>query len=128
MNKVILMGNLTRDVELKTSQGGTTFARTGIAVTRPFHKDETDFFNLVAFGKTAEFLGKYFAKGRRILIEGVLRQSTYEDKEGNKKSTVEVVIDNVEFADDKKSSDGTARKSNSDAYRSDDAPLEDPPF
>lgn len=108
MNKVILCGRLTRDVELKTSQGGKTFARTSIAVDRPFHKDETDFFNLVAFSKTAEFLSKYFEKGRRVLIDGILRQSTFEDKDGNKKSTVEVVVDNVEFADDKRKSQSSS--------------------
>ena len=108
MNKVILCGRLTRDVELKTSQGGKTFALTSIAFDRPFHKDETDFFNLVAFSKTAEFLGKYFEKGRRILIDGILRQSNYEDKDGNKKSTVDVVVDNVEFADDKRKSQSSS--------------------
>ena len=123
MNKVILMGRLTRDVELKTSQSGNTFARSSIAVDRPFHKDETDFFNLIAFGKTAEFLSKYFDKGRRILIEGVLRQSTFEDKDGNKKSTVDVVVDQIEFADDKKKA-----QSNSKPTYNDDAPLSDPPF
>ncbi len=104
MNKVILMGRLTRDIELKTSQSGNAFARSAIAVDRPFKKEETDFFNLVAFGKTAEFLNRYFEKGRRILVEGRLQTSNYEDKDGNKRTSTEVVIEQIEFADDKKKS------------------------
>ncbi len=126
MNKVILMGNLTRDVEVRDAANNTTIARVGIAVNRPFKKDEVDFFNLVAFNKTAEFLSKYFAKGSKILVEGYLRVSNYEDKDGNKKSSTEIIIEQIEFAGAKKDSGGKAK---SDAYHDDDVPpLEDPPF
>lgn len=100
MNKVILMGNLTRDVEIKEYANDTTVARAGIAVNRPFKNKEVDFFNLVAFNKTAEFLSKYFAKGSKILVEGYLRVSNYEGKDGifsldkKKKSSI---ITAVEF-------------------------------
>lgn len=100
MNRVILCGRLTRDVEMKQSQSGTAYARVGIAVTRPFKKDETDFFNVIAFGKTAEFLGKYFEKGSRILIEGRIQTSSYE-KDGEKRNYFDIVAEQIEFADSK---------------------------
>lgn len=104
MNKVIMMGNLTRDVEVRDASNNTTVARVGIAVTRPFKPKETDFFNLVAFGKTAEFLGKYFAKGSKILVTGYLRISNYEDKQGVKKSATDIIIEQIEFAGSKRDS------------------------
>ena len=104
MNKVILSGNLTRDVELKVSQQNKAFARTGIAVNRPFSKDAVDFFNIVAFGKTAEFLCKWFTKGSKVLLEGRLQTNSYE-KDGVKHNAVDVIVDNLEFADSKKKAD-----------------------
>ena len=103
MNKVIMMGNLTRDVEVRDASN-TTVARVGIAVNRPFKAKEVDFFNLVAFGKTAEFLGKYFAKGSKILVTGYLRISNYEDKQGVKKSATDIIIEQIEFAGSKRDS------------------------
>ncbi len=105
MNKVILSGHLTRDVELRYSQQSKAFARAGIAVNRPFAKDTVDFFNLVAFGKTAEFLNKYFHKGSKVLVEGSLRTSSYENKDGVKVNATDVVVDAVEFADSKGAKD-----------------------
>ena len=131
MNKVILMGNLTRDVEIKEYANNTTVARAGIAVNRPFKNKEVDFFNLVAFNKTAEFLSKYFAKGSKILVEGYLRTSNYTDKDGNKKTSTEIIIEQIEFAGAKKDSD--CGDSNRKSYHDDggDLPLdqlENPPF
>ncbi|MBR0290121.1 MAG: single-stranded DNA-binding protein [Selenomonadaceae bacterium] len=101
MNKVILCGNLTRDVDLKS--GNTTYARIGLAVNRPRStKKEVDFFNLVAFGKTAEVMAKYLSKGSKILVEGQLRFSQYEDKNGQKQRSTDILIENVEFLDSKK--------------------------
>lgn len=99
MNKVYLTGNLTRDPEVRYTQGGKAYARFGIAVNRPFSKDKdaVDFFNLIAWDKTAEFIGKYFNKGSRAVIEGRLQTGKYKDKQGNEVTTVEVVVDNVEF-------------------------------
>lgn len=106
MNRVFLSGNLTRDVEVRYTQSGKAFARMGIAVKRPFAKDAVDFFNLVAWEKTAEFCGKYFKKGSRVLVEGRLQTSGYE-KDGVKHNSTDVLIDNIEFAggDRKKAAD-----------------------
>ena len=104
-----LSGCLTKDPEVKYSQNGNAFVRVGIAVDRPFSKNkEVDFFNLVTFGKTAEFLGKYFVKGSKLLVEGRLQNSSYTDKDGNKRTANDVVVDNVEFADSKKKSQGNS--------------------
>lgn len=103
MNKVFLIGNLTRDIELR--EGTMIIGRTAIAVKRRGSKDETDFFNLVIFGKTAETMAQYLGKGRRTAIEGHLRFSSYEGKDGVKKSSVDVIVDTFEFADGKKKAD-----------------------
>ncbi len=101
MNKIFLSGNLTRDVELYNGTN-TAVAKTGIAVNRPFSKDKAvDFFNLVAFGKSAEFLSKYFGRGSRILVEGRLQTSTYE-KDGVKRTATDVIIEQIEFAGGKR--------------------------
>lgn len=117
MNKVFLMGNLTRDVELKQTQSGKAYARAGIAVKRPFSKDAVDFFNLLAWNQTAEFLSKYFAKGSKALIEGRLQTNSYE-KDGVKINSVEVVVENIEFA-------GGGRKDDSKRNGSDNLPPPD---
>lgn len=122
MNKVILCGRLTRDVEVKQSQSGTAYARVGIAVDRPFKKDETDFFNVIAFSKTAEFLGKYFEKGRKILLEGRIQTSSYE-KDGEKRTSFDVVAEQIEFADSKPKS-----KTGGGFVSADNAPPFDSPF
>ena len=111
MNKVILSGNLTRDPEIRTTQSGKAYARCGIAVNRPYSKDKdaVDFFNLLAWEKTADFIGKYFKKGQRILIEGRLQTSSYE-KDGVKHNAVDIVVDNAEFADSKRQDDSTPRR------------------
>ena len=108
MNKVFLSGNLTRDIELKQTTSGKSYARIGIAVKRPFSKDKdaVDFLDLIAWEKTAEFMNKYMGKGSRVLVECRARKSDYTDKDGNKRSTVEFIIDQVEFAGgDKRNSD-----------------------
>ena len=104
MNKVIMTGNLTRDPELRVTQGGISVARFGIAVNRPFSKDKenaVDFFNIVTFNKQAEFVNKYFKKGQRIIIEGRLQTSSYTDKDNNKRTAVEIITDNIEFGSSK---------------------------
>lgn len=101
MNKIFLSGNLTRDVDLKIAKNNLAVAKFGIAVNR-FAKDETDFFNITAFGKTADFCAKYFSKGTRAFIEGRLQTSTYTDKDGNNRTAYDVIVDNIEFADSKK--------------------------
>lgn len=106
MNRVFLSGRLTRDPEFRQGNGNSVFARAGIAVDRQTKDKTVDFFNLVAFGKTAEFLSRWFAKGSKLLVEGHLRQSQYENKDGVKVNATDVIVDAVEFADSKKKSAG----------------------
>ena len=103
MNKIFLSGNLTKDVELRYTPSGKAVVKVGIAVRRPFskEKDATDFFNLVAWDKTAEFFGRYLAKGSKVLIEGRLQNNDYTDKNGVKHYAVDVIVENVEFAGSK---------------------------
>ena len=107
MNKVFLSGNLTRDPEIRYTQNGMAYARMGIAINRKYkEKESVDFFNLVAWNKTAEFCGRYLTKGSRVIVEGNLRTNSYENKDGTKVNTVEIWVDNIEFADNKRSTSG----------------------
>lgn len=104
MNIVVLNGRLTRDPELKFGQSGKAYSRFTIAVERSFQSDKeksTDFINCVAFGKTAEFIGEYFRKGKKILLNGKLQMNQYE-ADGKKFTTYIVIVDTVEFGDSKK--------------------------
>ena len=106
MNKVFLSGNLTRDPEVRYTQTGKAYARMGIAINRRYkEKESVDFFNLVSWEKTAEFCGRYLRKGSRVLVEGQLRTNSYENKDGVKVNTVEIWIDNIEFAGSKRQDD-----------------------
>jgi len=99
MNKVFLTGNLTRDPEVRYTQTGKATARMGIAVKRPYSKENAvDFFNLQAWNQTAEFCQRYLTKGTRILVEGRMQNYTYEAKDGTTKSGIDIVVENIEFA------------------------------
>ena len=104
MNLVVLNGRLVRDPELKFGQSGKAYSRFSIAVDRPFQtstdSQTADFINCVAFGKTAEFIGEYFRKGRKILLKGSLQMNQYES-EGKKITTYVVIAENVEFGESK---------------------------
>lgn len=98
MNKVILIGRLTRDPELRFTASGKAVASFGIAVNRSFSREnEADFFNVVVWGKTAENCANYLAKGRLIAVDGRLQSGSYETKTGEKRNTVEVVANTVKF-------------------------------
>ena len=106
MNKIILMGRLTRDPEVRYSQGenSAAIARYTLAVNRIFKRDgetEADFINCVAFGRAAEFAEKYFQKGSRILISGRIQTGSYTNKEGRKVYTTDVVVEEQEFTESK---------------------------
>jgi single-strand DNA-binding protein len=104
MNKVILIARLCRDVE-ERSNSTTTVARFTVAVDRSYKKDgepTADFISCVAFGKTAEFISKYFSKGSKIVIEGEWRTGSYTNKDGQKVYTNDCVVNRVEFAESKK--------------------------
>lgn len=100
MNKVLLHGRLTRDVEHRTTQGGRNVIRVGMAVDRPGAKEgqqKADFINLVAWEKTAELFQRYLHKGSEVLIEGRLSVRSYEDQQGQKRTATEVVVERMEF-------------------------------
>lgn len=111
MNKVILMGRLTKEPELRyTSANNTAVCTFTLAVNRRFKQEgqpDADFITIVAWGKTAEFCGKYFEKGRQVAVTGRMQTRTWDDTEGKKHYVTEVVADEVYFADSKKS-EGTA--------------------
>lgn len=100
INQVILMGRLTRDPEQRTTTTGKTIASFGLAVDRGGQDDGADFFDVTAWEKLAELVVKYLGKGRRVLVQGRLRQDSWDDKEtGKKRTRVEVVATDVTFLD-----------------------------
>ena len=106
LNKIILMGRLTRDPELRRTGSGTAVTSFSLAVDRDFKSQsgekETDFIDIVAWRNTAEFVSKYFAKGRMAVVEGRLQIREWKDRDGNNRRTAEVVADNVYFGDSKR--------------------------
>ncbi|MCR5796708.1 single-stranded DNA-binding protein [Eubacterium xylanophilum] len=119
MNKVILMGNLTRDPEIRYSQGENSIAiaRFSIAVNRRFSRQgetDVDFFNCTAFRGTAEFVEKYFKQGSRMLLTGTLQNDNYTNKNGEKVYSVQIIVDEVEFAERKSTAD--ANRNNNNAF------------
>ncbi len=122
MNKVILMGRLTRDPEIRYSQGENAVAvgRFNLAVDRRYKKDVSeqqtaDFISCVAFGKTAEFIEKYTHQGTKIVVEGRIQTGSYTNKEGNKVYTTDVVVENAEFAESKRAEGESSRAVPADA-------------
>lgn len=106
LNKIFIMGRLTRDPELRRTQGGNAVTSFALAVNRDFKSadgtKETDFIDVVAWRNTAEFAAKYFTKGRMAVVEGRLQMRDWTDKEGNKRRIAEVVADNIYFGDSKR--------------------------
>ena len=107
LNKIFIMGRLTRDPELRRTQSGTAVASFSLAVDRDM-KDKatgerkTDFIDVVAWRQTGEFVSRYFTKGRMAVVEGRLQTRDWTDRDGNKRKAVEVIADNVYFGDSKK--------------------------
>lgn len=106
MNKVTLIGRLTKDVELRKTQSGTAVANFTLAVNRKFTKQgeerQVDFLNIVAWGKTAEFCEKYFNKGLQVAVAGSIQTRNWTDAENNKRYATEIIAEEVYFADSKK--------------------------
>ena len=100
MNSVVLTGRLGKDPEIRISQNITKVARFSLAVARRFKKDETDWINCVAFGKTAEFIEKYVKKGTKLCVAGCIQTGSYE-KNGQKYYTTDILVDNCEFCESK---------------------------
>lgn len=110
LNRVIMMGRLTAEPECKNTQSGTTFCRFTIAVDRDFaDKDgnrQTDFFGILAWKGTADFVSKYFHKGQLVAVQGRIQTGSYTDKDGNKRKSWDIVADQVYFAESKRDSGG----------------------
>lgn len=104
LNKIIIQGRLTRDVELRRTGTGTAVASFTLAVDRDFGDKETDFIECVAWKNTAEFVEKYFSKGRMAVVVGRLQIRSWNDKDGNKRKTAEIVAESVYFGDSKNDS------------------------
>lgn len=110
LNKIFIMGRLTRDPELRRTQNGTAVTSFTMAVDRDFKNadgtKDTDFIDVVAWRNTAEFVSKYFSKGRMAVVEGRLQLRDWTDKDGNKRRSAEVVADNLYFGDSRRDNGG----------------------
>ena len=123
LNHITIMGRLTRDPELRRTGSGIAVASFTVAVDRDFGgrdggEKETDFIDCVAWRQTGEFVSKYFTKGRMAVAEGRLQIRSWTDKDGNKRRTAEVVVENMYFADSKKESSDTGTSYGGDSYGS----------
>ena len=122
LNHIVLMGRLTRDPELRRTGSGVAVASFTLAVDRDYAaqgaEKETDFVDIVAWRNTAEFVSKYFAKGRMAVVTGRLQIRNWQDKEGNKRRSAEVVADNVYFGDSKRDAESGGSYSAPPAYGS----------
>ena len=136
MNKVVLLGRLTAKPELRYTPQNTAYTRFTVAVNRTFTsadgKREADFINVVAWRKQAETISKYFDKGNLIALEGRLQTGSYDDKDGNKRYTVDVALDNFEFVESKAQREASSNSSEATPYDYQEAPnevnVEDDPF
>ena len=112
LNKIFLQGRLVADPDLRHTQSGVAVATFRLAVDRDFKDKETgerkaDFINCVAWRGTGEFVAGYFRKGRMAIVEGKMQSRTYDDRDGNRRNTIEVVADNVYFGDSKRDDGGS---------------------
>lgn len=128
MNKVVLIGNLTKDVDLSFTAGsGMAVGRFSVAVAR-MKKGESDFPNCVSFGKTAETIAQYFFKGSKIAIEGHIQTGSYDAKDGTKRYTTDVIVDRFEFVGQGKGNDNQGNASSNFGgmnFEEDMTPVED---
>ena len=134
MNSVQLIGRLTRDPEVRYTDGGVSIARFSLAVERRFKQEngaDADFINIVSFGKTAEFIEKYFHKGMKVALNGRIQTGSYMDKDGKKVYTTDIVAENVEFCESKGTSannETSAQAQDGDFINVPDGIDEDLPF
>ena len=133
LNKVFLMGNLTRDVELKKTPSNMSVANVGLAVNRQYrvndeNREETTFVDCEAWGRTAEVMGQYLRKGRPVFVEGRLKLDQWQDRDGNNRSKLKVVIDNFQFVDSRSGEGGGGGGGgNSDSHPQASAPVQSVP-
>lgn len=127
MNKVLLTGCIGKDLDLKYTQGsGTAVAKGTLAVKREFKKDETDWINLVAFGKTAETMAQYLTKGSKIGIVGRIQTGSYDAQDGTKRYTTDVIVESFEFLSSR--SDKPVQENNNDLFEEPDFSSDNMPF
>ncbi len=112
LNRVLLMGNLTRDIEVKYTANNTAVANIGLAVNRRYrsgdeYREETTFVDCEAWGRTAETMGKYLSKGRPVFIEGRLKLDEWQDKDGNRRTKLVTVVENFQFIDSRQGGGGS---------------------
>ena len=121
LNKIVVMGRLTRDPELRSTQSGLYVTSFSIACDRDFKNQsgekDTDFIDCVAWRQTAEFVCKYFAKGRMAVVEGRLQIRDWQDNNGNKRRSAEIVADNVYFGDSKRDNSSEQQSSSGRRWR-----------
>lgn len=123
MNKWIGIGRLTKDPELRYAPGsGTAICRFTVAINRQFKKDETDFINCVAFGKTGETIAQYITKGRQIAVTGSIRTGSYDAQDGTKRYTTDIAVESFEFIGSSNNNSNNSSNSNWNA------PVEDTGF
>lgn len=132
MNKVVLLGRLTKDPELTMTPSNVAVCKFTIAVNRKFKNAngeyEADFLNCVAWRKTGEFIAQYFAKGQMICADGSVQTRNYTDKEGNKRYITEIIIDGADFCGSKGSQSGNSQASEPETAAACDMPDTDLPF
>jgi single-strand DNA-binding protein len=120
LNRIIVMGRMTRDPELRRTNSGTAVASFAVAVDRDFKSQsgekETDFIDVVAWRNTAEFVSKYFSKGRMAVVDGRLQLRDWTDKDGNKRRSAEIVADSVYFGDSKRDGGDTVQSEPQDDF------------
>lgn len=125
MNIVAITGRITKDLELKQA-GQTQVTNFSMAVENPYKKDDASFFDIVAFGKTAELLNKYCGKGSKIGVDGTLKQDRFTDKEGNNRSVVRITANRIEFLDTKQSNNQSQQQKGQ--AKPQQQPVSDNPF
>lgn len=102
LNSIVVMGRITKDIEVRYTPSGTPVANFTVAVDRDYEKDKTDFLDCVAWRNTAEFAAKHFHKGSKAVVIGSLQMRDWQDKDGNKRRSAEIVVNSMYFADSKK--------------------------
>lgn len=130
MNKIELIGRLTKDPEIRQN-GDNTVARYTLAVDRKFKRENehtADFLPCIAFGKTAEFVEKYFHKGNRMALTGRVQTNSYTNKEGQKVYTTDVIVEEVEFCESKSESTSAKSESKDDDFANVDEDIDELPF
>jgi len=110
LNRITIMGRMTKDAELRRTTAGKAVTSFTLAVDRDFEKDKTDFIDCVAWGNTAEFVAKYFGKGRMAIVSGRLQIRDWTDSNGNKRRNAEIIADSVYFGDSKTTANNTEQR------------------